>query len=140
MECANKDGGKMLVHRTHQNGTSVDFMVPKKKKQGQSKFFDKIGIWHYLLEFDDNGLLKANNNVQIDFESMAKHILAIDNSAKSQGMHIKKVIFMIELKDDLFATKTGKLLKEKNIYFVRSLSDIVNKVHDDHYHIDFEIL
>ncbi len=31
MECSNKKGGQMLIHKTHQNGLSVDFMIPKKK-------------------------------------------------------------------------------------------------------------
>src|SRR5687768_13035342 len=31
MECTRKKGGKMLFHWTHENGTSVDFMVPKKR-------------------------------------------------------------------------------------------------------------
>ncbi|MEN0047691.1 MAG: hypothetical protein AAF806_11585, partial [Bacteroidota bacterium] len=51
MECANKAGGKMLLHRTHQNGLSVDFMVPKKRGEQQSKWLDWLGLWHYLLEF-----------------------------------------------------------------------------------------
>ena len=29
MECSLKKGGKTLIHRTHRNGLSVDFMVPK---------------------------------------------------------------------------------------------------------------
>ena len=37
MECANKEGGKMLIHRTHQNGLSIDFMVPK-KNQHKNRF------------------------------------------------------------------------------------------------------
>ena len=28
MECSHKKGGKMFPHRTHQNGTSIDFAVP----------------------------------------------------------------------------------------------------------------
>lgn len=140
MECANKNGGKMYIHRTHQNGLSVDFMIPKKKDEDQSRLFDKLGIWHYLLEFDNQGVLKFNKNIEIDFESMAKHILAIDHAARKLNLKIKKVIFKIELKDELFATENGKELKRRGIYFAQSLSETVNKLHDDHYHIDFEIL
>ncbi len=140
MECSNKKGGKMLIHRTHQNGLSVDFMIPKKKGKQQSTFFDKIGLWHYLLEFTDSGILKINENVQIDFETMGKHILALKKAAQKNGLRIKKVIFKIELKDDFFKTKSGRQVKQKGIYFARSLPDLVNRVHDDHYHIDFELM
>jgi len=30
MECSNKKGGKLFPHRTHQNGLSVDFMMPRR--------------------------------------------------------------------------------------------------------------
>lgn len=140
MECANKDGGKMWLHRTHQNGLSVDFMVPKKQGAKQSKMLDWLGLWHYLLEFTDEGKSKLNQNIKIDFETMGKHILALDRAARKNGLKINKVILKIELKDDFYATESGKKVKQKGIYFARSLSDIVNKVHDDHYHIDFEIV
>ncbi|MEN0049851.1 MAG: hypothetical protein AAF806_22510, partial [Bacteroidota bacterium] len=135
----NKAGGKMLLHRTHQNGLSVDFMVPKKRGEQQSKWLDWLGLWHYLLEFTDDGRSKINKNIEIDFETMGKHILALDRAARKNGLKINKVILKIELKDDFYATESGKKVKQKGIYFARSLSDIVNRVHDDHYHIDFEI-
>lgn len=139
MECANKDGGKMWLHRTHQNGLSVDFMVPKKRGTKQSKWLDRLGLWHYLLEFTDDGKSKLNREIEIDFETMGKHILALDRAARDNGLKINKVILKIELKDDFYATESGKKVKQKGIYFARSLSDRVNEVHDDHYHIDFEL-
>ncbi|MEL6719347.1 MAG: hypothetical protein AAFO82_14465 [Bacteroidota bacterium] len=140
MECANKDGGKMWLHRTHQNGLSVDFMVPKKSGSKQTKWLDRLGLWHYLLEFTDEGESKLNQSIEIDFETMGKHILALDRAARANGLKINKVILKIELKDDFYATASGKKVKQKGIYFARSLSNIVNRVHDDHYHIDFEIV
>ena len=140
MECSDKKGGKLLIHRTHQNGTSVDFMVPKKKKSKQSTFWDHLGMWHYLLEFNNQGQLNVNKNVAIDFETIGKHILALDDSARKNGMRIKKIILKIELKDDLYKTPSGKKVKARGIYVVQGLTPIVNKVHDDHYHVDFVFL
>jgi len=140
MECANKDGGKMWLHRTHQNGMSVDFMVPKKRGKKQAKWLDRLGLWHYLLEFMDGGASKLDKNIKIDFETMGKHILDLDQAAHKNGLRVNKVILKIELKDDFYATESGKKVKQKGIYFARSLSDRINKVHDDHYHIDFEIV
>lgn len=141
MECSNKKGGKMRFHRTHQNGTSIDFMVPllNTKSNQQSRSRDHYGMWHYLLKFDKNGFVNGSNKTQIDFEKMAHHILALKEAGVKNGVKIKKVIFKIELKANLFNSAIGKKLKSSGIYFAQALSPIVNNVHDDHYHIDFEI-
>ncbi len=137
MECSNKKGGKMFPHQTHQNGLSIDFMTPLLKKGKPHRFYDHLGICRYLLNFDNSGHLNLNKKVSIDFETMAKHILLLDKEARKNGLRVKKVILKIELKDDLFKTKTGKLLKRRAIYFVKKLPEKINKLHDDHYHIDF---
>ena len=137
MECANKKGGKMLIHKTHQTGMSVDFMVPKIRNGRQTKWLDWLGMFHYLLEFDNSGRSKLDAKTHIDFETMGKHILALDKAARKNGLRIKMVILKIELKDDFYKTESGKKVKSKGIYFARNLTHWVNKVHDDHYHIDF---
>lgn len=137
MECSDKNGGKLAIHNTHRNGLSIDFMSPKKGKGLQ---FNSIGMLHYLLEFDKDGKLNTNKKCQIDFELMAQHILALHNEGKKHGIRIKKVILKINLKDNLFSTTTGKILQQKGIYFAKSLPKRIDDVHDDHYHIDFEII
>ena len=138
MECSDKKGGKVLLHRTHRNGLSVDFMVPKVKNGKQIKFYDRFGLWHYLLNFDSSGRLKLNKKVTIDFESMAKHIIALDNAARKNGLSVSKVILKINLKDDFYRTKSGQEIKRRGIYFAKRLSKKVDMVHDDHYHVDFK--
>ena len=139
MECSRKRGGKMLIHRTHQHGLSVDFMVPKIKSGKQSTLLDRVGMWHYLLEFDNQGRSKINKDISIDFETMGKHILALDDAAKMNGLRIRMIILKIELKDDFFSTPSGRLVKQRGIYFAQSLQPFINKVHDDHYHVDFAL-
>lgn len=136
MECSHKHGGKIAPHRTHQNGLSVDFMTPLKKGSKQYRLFDKTGVWHYLLNADENG--NIIKRIEIDFETLAKHLLALDNAARKNGVIVKKVILKINLKDDLFKTESGKELKKRGIYFVRNLSKTIDNLHDDHYHVDFE--
>lgn len=114
MECSDKEGGKLRLHRTHQNGKSIDFMVPKKGKGIQ---FNNIGLLHYLLDFDKEGRLLKNKKSEIDFELMAKHILSLQKAGIKHGVEIKKVILKINLKDDLWKTKSGKKLKSSGIYF-----------------------
>lgn len=140
MESAKKKGGKTWPHRTHQNGLSVDFMTPLKKNEKQKLGYDRIGSLRYLMNFDNNGKAKISKKVSIDFELCALHILTLEKYARKYNLKIKKVILNTNLKDDLFATKYGKQLKESGIYFTRNLSPMLNKLHDDHYHIDFERL
>ena len=101
MECSKKNGGKMNPHRTHQNGTSIDFGTPLLKNGKPYKTHNNLGIYHYLMSFDEKGNSTTNKKVTIDFESMAQHILILDKMARKQNMYVKKVIFKINLKDDL---------------------------------------
>ena len=137
MECSNQMGGKLWPHQTHQNGTSIDFMMPLTKDHKPYYKLDKIGLSHYWLSFDDAGKYSEDKSVEIDFEAIAQHILLLNEAANEKGWKIKKVIIKIELKDELYATPSGKNLKAKGIYVVQGLSKMVNALHDDHYHIDF---
>lgn len=140
MECSNKNGGKMFPHKTHQNGLSVDFMMPLIKGGLPYYKLDTIGHDHYWLEFDDNGNYIEDKSVSIDFNAVAEHILVLDKSARANGLKISKVIIKIELKDELFSSENGKVLKKSGIYIVKGLTPIINSLHDEHYHIDFEVL
>ena len=138
MECSKRKGGRPFPHRTHQNGTSVDFMTPLVKNGKSITFYDKISVFRYLMKFDSQGRSRINKKVKIDFEAVAQHILILDKTARKNGFKIRKVILETNLKDELFATKYGAELKERNIYFVKSLPKAIDELHDDHYHIDFE--
>lgn len=137
MECSNQKGGKMRFHRTHQNGMSVDFMSPL-LKNGKPKYYKNLGMARYLMNFDAQGRKKNNPNVCIDFNAIAEHLYYLEKTARSNGLHIKKVIFKLELKEQLLATKYGKELQKMNIYFAQRLPKIVDIMHDDHFHVDFE--
>lgn len=138
MECSNKNGGKLFPHRTHQNGLSVDFMMPKLKNCAPYTALDKIGAEHYWLIFDDNGLYDKDPSISIDFNLVAQHILLLQKAAQNNKLRIKKVIIKVEFKDELFATHYGKQLKQSGIYIVKALSPMINALHDEHFHIDFE--
>lgn len=139
MECSNKNGGKIYPHRTHQNGLSIDFMSPLIKDGKPYYDLDILGGRHYLLDFDAQGRYLKDLSVKIDFEMMAQHIWQLHQQGKKNGVKIKKVILNTNLKDDLFATATGKILKNSGIYFVQALRPLINSLHDDHYHIDFTL-
>jgi len=140
MECSRKNGGKMQLHLSHQNGLSVDFMTPLILNNEPIKRYDNLGLLRYLLEFDEKGELSMEKGVTIDFETIAKHIVALDNAARKNGLAIKKVILKIDLKDNLFATESGKELLRRAIPFARALPAGIDAVHGNHYHIDFREL
>lgn len=140
MECSNEYGGKIWPHRTHQNGLSVDFMSPLLKNGVPNTDFNTLGLPHYLMDFDKKGIYTEDASYSIDFNLLARHILTLNEEAKKHGLKIEKVILKIALKDDLFATEYGKKLKASGIYFATNLSELIDSLHDDHYHVDFTII
>jgi penicillin-insensitive murein endopeptidase len=140
MECSNNDGGKLFPHRTHQNGLSVDFMMPLIQEGKEYSGLDQLGKNHYWLEFDNEGKYSKDKSISVDFNLIAQHILLLDKEARKNGLKVSKVIIKIEFKDELFATYYGKQLQSSGVYIVKSLSPMINALHDEHYHIDFEIL
>ena len=128
-----KAGGRFRPHRTHQNGLSVDFMVPV-LKEGKSVPLptSPLNKFGYNLEFDDSGKL---DEYVIDFAAIAKHLLALQEAASRQGAKIGRVIFEVPLQKHLFATPEGAQLKEK----MRFSTKQAWVKHDEHYHVDFEL-
>lgn len=127
-------GGPFKPHRTHQNGLSVDFMVPVADEKGKStplptNPFNKYG---YGIEFDKTGQFA---DLTIDFEAMAAHIKALHVEAKKAGIDIWRVIFAPELQPYLYQTQNGDYIK-KNIRIPKKRSWVR---HDDHYHVDFKV-
>lgn len=137
MEFSRKEGGKIFPHRTHQNGLSVDFMMPLMKNNEPCYELDEKGASHYLLDFDRNGAYTENPEIKIDFDAAAFHLLELEKQARKNGMRIHKVIFNTYLKDELYASESGKKLLSSGIYITRNLSKMINDLHDDHYHVDF---
>lgn len=138
MEMSNECGGEIYPHRTHQNGLSVDFMMPKLRNNAPCYDLDTIGAQHYFLTFTDEGACIEDTLIVIDFEMIAKHILKVQETAIEEGYSISKVIIKLEYKKKLFDTPSGKMLAKSGIYFAQNLTPLINSIHDDHYHIDFK--
>ena len=133
-ETSAKNGGEFRPHKSHQNGLSVDFMVPVLNSDGGSVplptgLLNKFG---YGIEFSDAGVYEG---FKIDFEAMADHLIALNESAGKNGIKIRRVIFDNALQEKLFKTKRGDYLKSLMVFskkppWVR---------HDEHYHVDFNV-
>ncbi len=127
-------GGRFKPHKTHQNGLSVDFMVPVVDRSGRpvpfpTSAFNKYG---YAVDFDAKG---RRSELSIDFEAVAAHILAVKRAADARQIRIRRVIFDPKLQPFLRGTKAWSAL-EGQVRFSERRSWVR---HDDHYHIDFDI-
>lgn len=125
-------GGPFKPHKTHQNGLSVDFMVPAIDAKGRSVPLpgNAANRYGYDIEFDANARYR---DLRIDFDALADHLYALDRAGHRSGTPIGRVIFEPAYLPELFATRRGSYLR-RNIEFVRG------KVwwrHDEHYHVDF---
>ena len=129
-----KSGGRFRPHRTHQNGLSVDFMVPVLDKAGRSvplptSPFTRFG---YDIEFDASGRYE---DLAIDYAAVAEHLYQLDVAARAKDVGIALVIFDTDYLPRLLATPRGSYLKD-NLKFMRSKPWVR---HDEHYHVDFAV-
>lgn len=127
-------GGAIRPHRSHQNGLSVDFMVPvlddgNRSVPLPSSPSNKFG---YALEFDDQGRLPG---LRIDFDAMAEHLHQISIAARRHGVTIERVILDPPLMDRLFAAGV-RGAEAKHLPFMKTRPWVR---HDEHYHIDFGV-
>ncbi|MDA8792182.1 penicillin-insensitive murein endopeptidase [Bacteriovoracaceae bacterium] len=128
-----EEGGRFKPHKTHQNGLSVDHMVPVKKNDKSvhlpTNAFNKLG---YAIEFNLEGKYK---DYHLDYEALGALIKEIHRQAVAKGYEIWRVIFDPRMSPNLFKTSHGKYLK-KNIRFSKNKSWVR---HDEHIHIDFRV-
>ena len=129
-----KAGGRIRPHRTHQNGLSVDFMVPVLDRHGRSVPLPTSALnrFGYDLEFDAQG---RYGDLQIDFPAIAEHLYQLDLAARAQGVGIALVIFDPSYLPRLWSTERGPYLKQ-NLRFMKAKPWVR---HDEHYHVDFAI-
>jgi len=133
-ETGYKKGGRFKPHKTHQNGLSVDFMVPVVDENGKSVYFSTnlLNKFGYSVEFDKKGNYKS---YRIDYEAMAAHIVQLHKTSVKNSANLWRVIFDPELQPFLLKTKYGKYI-QKNINLSKKRSWVR---HDEHYHVDFLI-
>ncbi len=91
-----------------------------------------VNMLGYAIRFDDAG---KRDGMSIDFEAMAKHLLALDAAAKANGARIRRVIFEPPLLKHLFAAPSGAALRGR-MNFMKGRAWFR---HDQHYHVDFAV-
>ena len=75
-------GGSFAPHKTHANGTSVDFLVPVRTLDGKVSELptSAFNMYGYGVRFDSTGTSKSGT-LKLDFEAMGEHLLALDRAA-----------------------------------------------------------
>ena len=128
-----KTGGRIRPHRTHQNGLSVDFMVPVRNAKGRSVPLPSspLNKFGYDIEFDAAGRFE---DLSIDFEAIAEHLYQLDVAARARGSGLALIIFDEAYLPRLYATPRGEHVR--GLKFMRGKPWIR---HDEHYHVDFAI-
>lgn len=127
-------GGSFKPHKTHQNGLSVDHMVPMRDADGRSVHlptspFNKLG---YSIELDGQGRYE---DLALDAGAMAELLHQLHLAAIAEGISIWRVIFDPELQHLLHTTPQWPYLEE-HIQFSKQRSWVR---HDEHFHVDFRV-
>lgn len=127
-------GGRFAPHRTHANGTSVDFHVPVRTPDGQVGELptSPLSLFGYAVRFDSNGRAGA---LSLDFEAMGEHLLALDKAARAHRIRIRRVIFDVHLQPQLAASQPGAMVMDR-LRFNRRQAWVP---HSEHYHVDFDV-
>ncbi|MCF6365873.1 MAG: hypothetical protein L3J35_06675 [Bacteroidales bacterium] len=130
--------GYLLPYIDRKSGLNVDFMTPVKKKNRPVKFYYRTGLFRFFIHFNSEGFSKINNNICIDFESLAQYIINLDDAANLYGLKIKRIVFNRHFLKKLYASSAGAELKKRDFYFAKYLNKKVNRKYDDLFHVDFE--
>ena len=132
-ETGAENGGRFAPHKTHQNGLSVDLMVPVVLK-GTSVPLPggMLNRYGYDIEFDGKGKF---GEYQIAFEALGELIYQIDRTARKNKVGISRVIFEVPLQKLLWRSARGAYLKNNVVFSTRPAW----VRHDEHIHVDFAI-
>lgn len=131
-ETGKESGGSFPPHKTHQNGLSVDLMVPVTNSSGQSVHLPThpLNRYGYDIEFDRDG---RYGEYKIDYEALGALIVAMHKAAQSRGIRIWRVLFDPELQPQLYASSHGDYIRS-HIRLSQRSSWVR---HDEHIHVDF---
>lgn len=129
-----KNGGSFKPHKTHQNGLSIDLMVPVRDATGASvplptHAFNRYG---YDIEFDRQG---RYDRLHIDFDALGELILALNQAAIAEGVAVQRVIFAPDLQARLYGSRHGAQVRQR--VAIPTQRSWVR--HDEHIHVDFRV-
>ena len=133
-ETGTRSGGEFAPHKTHQNGLSVDFMVPVLDASGRSVHLPSHALnrYGYDIDFDDRG---HYDGYRIDFDALAAHIVALHRAADRHGVGVWRVLFDPRLQPYLYDSRHGEYIR-RHVTIPDKRSWVR---HDEHIHVDFVV-
>lgn len=133
-ETAWPNGGDFWPHKTHQNGLSVDHMVPVRGADGSAARLSchALNGLCYRVHTDADGRLAGQD---IDYAALAALIDALDRHGQSHGLRVRRVIFAPDLQPRLAEDPLGKQVVRR-LSFTSKASWVR---HDNHIHVDFAV-
>lgn len=132
-ETGRAGGGPFWPHRTHQNGTSVDFFVPMVDAAGAPTTLPihPFNLFGYGIDLTAQG---HRGRDHLDFRALADHLLALEAAGSARGISVGKVILDRRLHPALFEHAAD--LQRMRPRFNRGQAWVR---HDEHYHVDFRL-
>ena len=125
-------GGSFRPHKTHQNGTSVDFMVPVRDENRRSVPLptNPLNKFGYAIDFDSAGRFE---NLTVDFAAITTHLYFLQRQARARGVKIRRVILAPEFERRLVGKPHWNEIRG-GVFFSKGKPWVR---HDEHYHVDF---
>ena len=133
-ETGAKSGGEFPPHKTHQNGLSVDLVVPVPDASGNSVHLPTHAMnrYGYDIDFDQHGRYRE---YRIDFDALGAKIVALHKSAGRHGINVRRILFDPRLQPYLYATRHGDYIRS-HVHIPPKRSWVR---HDEHIHVDFVV-
>ena len=110
-ETGKKRGGEFKPHKTHQNGLSVDVMVPVTDAKGKSVALPTNALNRYGYDIDFT-LAGQYKDLTIDFEAFAALLAAMKQAATERGVGIWRVIFDPKMQGELRKAKAWPAISD----------------------------
>lgn len=129
-----RNGGRFRPHRSHQNGLSVDVLMPLRSSSG-ARMLMPTNAWQkfgYSMEFDAEGRAEG---MAIDFASLAEFLAELKRQAPAHGLTIERIIVAPEYVDRVLSAG-GRDLGSLSGLFMRRPAWVR---HDEHVHVDFKV-
>ncbi|NOZ34413.1 MAG: hypothetical protein GXO80_03835 [Chlorobi bacterium] len=90
LKASGKKYGYLNPHKESVCGNRLVFLCPMTKKEKPLKFYYRTGLFRYFYRFNSSGISKSGR-LCIDFETLARYLLNLDNAANFFGLQIRSV-------------------------------------------------
>ncbi len=138
-KASGKKYGYLNPHKESVCGNRLVFLCPMKKKEKPLMFYYRTGLFRYFYRFNSSGTSK-NSRLSIDFETLARYLLNLEDAANFFGLQIRSVTIKRSFIKALLKTSSGNAIASANIRFIKYLSSKMNRKYEELFLVEFEKL